>query len=185
MRVSHGSVACGVSIHAPRVGRDRYGTGETARASGFNSRAPRGARPSAELASLRAQAFQFTRPAWGATHRTAVTYGGSTFQFTRPAWGATLGLTCLFVDIGVSIHAPRVGRDRRTTRSRAGFCGFNSRAPRGARRRLRGAAARRSRGFNSRAPRGARPAPVGVRPGGLVSIHAPRVGRDRGPRARA
>ena len=33
------------------------------------------------------------------------------FQFTRPAWGATDGCRYFVVETGVSIHAPRVGRD--------------------------------------------------------------------------
>ena len=59
--------AAGISIHAPRVGRDLgaadIGTTDTT--------------------------FQSTRPVWGATIYDAVTVGSSVFQSTRPVWGAT------------------------------------------------------------------------------------------------
>ena len=104
----------GISIHAPRVGRD----------SGRR------------LAALRTTTFQSTRPVWGATTRTtgrACRHGQ--FQSTRPVWGATragslsLSLSTYFNprapcgarlqsgssgfprECGISIHAPRVGRD--------------------------------------------------------------------------
>ena len=81
--------------------------------------------------------FQSTRPVWGAT---AITLCGSgyylVFQSTRPVWGATQpeklaylpflnfnprapcgarqsALQNLAVALVISIHAPRVGRDRR------------------------------------------------------------------------
>ena len=102
----------GVSIHAPRVGRD---TAEAARklpAGGFNPRAPCGARLVRGLHSDSRTRFQSTRPVWGATranHPSSKHY--CEFQSTRPVWGATLrgyrgDRACL-----VSIHAPRVGRD--------------------------------------------------------------------------
>jgi len=33
------------------------------------------------------------------------------FQSTRPAWGATFSVGIVYAQDGVSIHAPRVGRD--------------------------------------------------------------------------
>jgi len=83
----------------------------------------------------------------------------SWFQFTRPAWGATV------------VPAP----------VRYTWVCFNSRAPRGARRHQRPIKCSRVC-FNSRAPRGARPRPLRQRSViSFVSIHAPRVGRDRAP----
>ena len=70
-------------------------------------------RPHSPDLFLRNEQFQFTHPAWGATHisqaKNIFTNG---FQFTHPAWGATIRhpqdrLLPLFV----SIHAPRVGCD--------------------------------------------------------------------------
>jgi len=55
-----------VSIHAPRMGRDKKA-----------------------VQALLADKFQFTRPAWGATRRNEAVKTRNLFQFTRPAWGAT------------------------------------------------------------------------------------------------
>ena len=35
------------------------------------------------------------------------------FQSTRPVWGATIVLVMSGGDVDISIHAPRVGRDRK------------------------------------------------------------------------
>ena len=78
------------------------------------------------------------------------------FQSTRPVWGATEVLDTQVRYISVSIHAPRVGRDRTGKPVEEEPKCFNPRAPCGARRTRRG-----------RRPRSS-----------LVSIHAPRVGRD-------
>ena len=101
-----------VSIHAPRVGRDRFAritlrldvkfqftrpawgatmTDRNAASNiGVSIHAPRVGRDSGILnASCVYALFQFTRPAWGATPDTKKEKHGSGFQFTRPAWGAT------------------------------------------------------------------------------------------------
>ena len=124
------------------------------------------------------------------------------FQSTRPVWGATYIDHVVFSIIYVSIHAPRVGRDSFLLLSLLCSDRFNPRAPCGA-RRLRSlsrslltrfqstrpvwgatdAVAWDSvfiRSFNPRAPCGARRHPQGrscFRD--TVSIHAPRVGRDK------
>mgnify|MGYP007049859237 CR=1 FL=1 len=56
----------------------------------------------------------------------------SAFQFTRPAWGATGSHRLIHYEGAVSIHAPRVGRDISAILPTSRI-GFNSRAPRGAR----------------------------------------------------
>ena len=102
----------------------------------FNSRAPRGARQAVRQSAASVILFQFTRPAWGATPVPLDMEAWEMFQFTRPAWGATSRALQKPTPVGVSIHAPRVGRDGcsaiRARRPRR----FNSRAPRGARRRV-------------------------------------------------
>ena len=55
--------------------------------------------------------FQFTHPVWGATNWLLNHAGATTFQFTHPVWGATLLLSYFALQVGVSIHAPRVGCD--------------------------------------------------------------------------
>ena len=79
-----------ISIHAPRVGRDS-----------FIALSPR-------LAAFR---FQSTRPVWGATSQWYVRKNWKLFQSTRPVWGATVHRDGAGQHRGISIHAPRVGRD--------------------------------------------------------------------------
>ena len=148
----------------------------------FNPRAPCGARLPPALVGCLADLFQSTRPVWGAT--------SSAMPSTRTMM--------------ISIHAPRVGRDKRNDKQRHHCKNFNPRAPCGARRRLRAVHAGPHTHFNPRAPCGARPKIVAfyglndefqsTRPvwGATIagwffllnpepiSIHAPRVGRDQG-----
>ena len=124
------------------------------------------------------------------------------FQSTRPVWGATHSPASDPGCARISIHAPRVGRDssfRRCPCTAAAFQStrpvwgatradgwrryvlqhFNPRAPCGARRRGRLAAHAGMANFNPRAPCGARLGPaLSLSPSLLISIHAPRVGRD-------
>ena len=77
------------------------------------------------------------------------------FQSTRPVWGATLVVGCLVGAGMISIHAPRVGRDKIRVVKRCAVA------------------------ISIHAPRVGRddPFPVWCR-GKRISIHAPRVGRD-------
>ena len=145
-----------VSIHAPRAGRDMCGTISTACGPCFNPRAPCGARP---------------------RHPRKYVY-------------------CRHV----SIHAPRAGRDPRRPMCSTCSIRFNPRAPCGA-RPIPSSTTRDARSFNPRAPCGARQyqdlfqavmqAFQSTRPvrgatefkiaavgRAIVSIHAPRAGRD-------
>ena len=144
--------------------------------------------------------FQSTRPVWGATRRmrstvrrrtcfnprapcgarpmSVSTYSAAAvFQSTRPVWGATqVGIRrCLRIRVsihaprvgrdklvvedkdaqGVSIHAPRVGRDLKILRRHQSLLRFNPRAPCGA-RPLSSVLPPTSICFNPRAPCGAR-----------------------------
>ena len=80
-----------ISIHAPRVGRDRSRRGTATTRSYFNPRAPCGARRPPPPAPSPQSGFQSTRPVWGAT---SAGRGGREplhrFQSTRPVWGATI-----------------------------------------------------------------------------------------------
>ena len=148
-----------ISIHAPRVGRDSKTIRRCRSRSDFNPRAPCGARPTARATS--------------ATQRR------------------------------ISIHAPRVGRDCAMRSMMRALRHFNPRAPCGARRRSPPRSSRFAN-FNPRAPCGARP-DASIAPSApfafqstrpvwgatirflrlalhmLISIHAPRVGRDTSP----
>ena len=126
----------------------------------FNPRAPRGARPSVLFRRLGSELFQSTRPAGGAT------------------WGAEPALS--FDD--VSIHAPRGGRDALSGLSVSYSLMFQSTRPAG------GATSRYRKSYLVSAFQSTRPAGgatcglICYCCGDIVSIHAPRGGRDRGMR---
>ena len=170
-----------------------------------------------------AKSFQSTRPVWGATLALPDVLAARLFQSTRPVWGATNKRPAVRRQFLISIHAPRMGRDRSPRRDCRPRRDFNPRAPYGARheqtKNPQAASAisihaprmgrdwRRPRAlfsvlhFNPRAPYGARQtlsygwiyfwhfnprAPYGARRrqahcvlnGAVISIHAPRMGRD-------
>ena len=148
-----------ISIHAPRVGRDSMDIIRGGTNNDFNPRAPCGARPKRLSGfSTNHLLFQSTRPVWGATG-TSCTVTGRTakFQSTRPVWGATMVKDALDEYEDISIHAPRVGRDRESISRLETLSHFNPRAPCGARQKYWMARTKRI----------------------SISIHAPRVGRDQ------
>ena len=101
-----------ISIHAPRVGRDRLRAQKNLCCGHFNPRAPCGARRRARLKNRLRHLFQSTRPVWGATH-----------GLVLDVWHGV-----------ISIHAPRVGRDYGLSSLSPFSVDFNPRAPCGARR---------------------------------------------------
>ncbi len=168
-----------VSIHAPRVGRDLRGSAEIPSSYRFNPRAPRGARQAEAVIKAVAKGFNPRAPR------------GARRQVASPP----------SIRRGVSIHAPRVGRDNpcsvipldlatfQSTRPAWGataetkirawmvWC-FNPRAPRGA-RRSGSSGEHVFKSFQSTRPAwGATKRLPIKRLCGVVSIHAPRVGRD-------
>ena len=129
-------VSGNVSIHAPHAGRDRHALYMSRVFVRFNPRAPCGARRNKTLKRCRELGFQSTRPVWGATAA-----GHPQYPHQR-----------------VSIHAPRVGRDRKASLSQSLVDGFQSTRP----------------------VWGATKVGTVYKTTGKVSIHAPRVGRDLG-----
>ena len=103
--------AVDVSIHAPRVGRDRWPRQRTRATNSFQStrpvwgateklselpddkivsiHAPRVGRDSTAFALSSIVVFQSTRPVWGATWYRYARMPTVAFQSTRPVWGAT------------------------------------------------------------------------------------------------
>ena len=146
--------------------------------TGFNPRAPRGARPAPYEGGRKFVLFQSTRPARGATRAGALLgLQGECFNPRAPR-GARRQARRVARRVArfnpraprgarrsrqveekrahrVSIHAPRAGRDAISHGSAFIRACFNPRAPRGARRAPRIARAL-IQGFNPRAPRGAR-----------------------------
>ncbi len=169
-----------VSIHAPRVGRDRCLPPSTSWSRCFNPRAPRGARHGQHDNPERTDAVSIHAPRVGRD----VGHGQCCRLLPRvsihaPRVGRDIAGRPELAPAVVSIHAPRVGRDWNVSYFKCAGLGFNPRAPRGARRRNNRRRPHRPC-FNPRAPRGARR--IARRNTALlqhVSIHAPRVGRDR------
>ena len=123
----------------------------------FNPRAPCGARRASQASHDTKSTFQSTRPVWGATwqYTDSAQIGG--FQSTRPVWGATYAAVRAFA-LGDS---------------------FNPRAPCGARRTVLSLAGVGA-GFQSTRPVWGATDYNPTESGDVdVSIHAPRVGRDR------
>ena len=125
------------------------------RGTGFNPRAPCGARPDFDTRRRQITLFQSTRPMRGATLCSERRCVCKEFQSTRPMRGATIIAQASMSKQQVSIHAPHAGRDALYACVGIRHRGFNPRAPCGARpHSLRGS--RTTRGFNPRAPCGAR-----------------------------
>ena len=124
------------------------------------------------------QRFQSTRPVWGATITLAKHRAIAKFQSTRPVWGATTITGLRTVLAVISIHAPRVGRDAAATLPGIVGNAFQSTRP------VWGATMGAASYYESQRFQSTRPvwgATVSVIPRAdceLISIHAPRVGRD-------
>ena len=81
-----------ISIHAARVGSD----------SAFFTK------------SVILKIFQSTLPEWAATAVTEPAWSAKIFQSTLPEWAATEFSPLSSPDVGISIHAARVGSDNQT-----------------------------------------------------------------------
>ena len=146
-----------ISIHPPRVGRD----GDHHSAGGlrpdFNPPSPCGEGPQLLGRMHHILEFQSTLPVWGGTVISSPVTG-TVLYFNPPSpcgeGPATLSLSS--VRVGISIHPPRVGRDSVTNRYLVGGSDFNPPSPCG-----EGLSLHSSQLFL---------------PG--ISIHPPRVGRD-------
>ena len=148
--------ACNISIHAPRAGRDLAHRADGGAQKHFNPRAPCGARRRGGRVMANREIFQSTRPVRGAT--------------TEEQAKLTAEL--------ISIHAPRAGRDRSSPRTCSRARHFNPRAPCGA-RRPRNVHFRLDNVFQSTRPvRGATTGDDLSAVVVVISIHAPRAGRD-------
>jgi len=100
-----------VSIHAPRAGRDLGSFMGRGLLGCFNPRAPRGARLERASHGRKVRGFNPRAPR-GARHLPIFNHiVPQMFQSTRPARGATALLLRRGGREGVSIHAPRAGRD--------------------------------------------------------------------------
>ena len=100
-----------ISIHAPRAGRDPSVLW-LSHPIQISIHAPRAGRDRERIyVRLVAHLFQSTRPVRGATLIIQDAIQGSIFQSTRPVRGATFHAVAHALPLGISIHAPRAGRD--------------------------------------------------------------------------
>ena len=106
--------------------------------------------------------FQSAHPVRGATFFGFRILPAPLFQSTRPVWGATASHLTRRSSRRISIHAPRVGRDSSTRRSRRRASHFNPRAPCGVRPALIFFQMPTSN-FNPRTPCGVRPCAAACR----------------------
>ena len=103
----------------------------------------------------------------------------SLFQSTRPVWGATWAGVFSPVCCDISIHAPRVGRDFDGLKKLLNGTSFQSTRPVwGATLEMMTPASRREVFQSTRPVWGATFVQKILAIAGIISIHAPRVGRD-------
>ena len=147
-----------ISIHAPRAGRD----------------------PAIPQVEIKEDTFQSTRPVRGATLSLSVVTAATLFQSTRPVRGATQKCCYRKFSNDISIHAPRAGRDPAIPQVEIKEDTFQSTRPvRGATLSLSVVTAATL--FQSTRPvRGATPPRYYDKLYDVISIHAPRAGRDSG-----
>ena len=124
-----------ISIHSPRMGRDRWGRSAPWPTGKISIHSPRMGRDiSGRSAARSVKRFQSTLPAWGETRPVGSTFSRCIFQSTLPAWGETSracrrsGQCPYFNPLSphgerhtkgdrshgiyhISIHSPRMGRD--------------------------------------------------------------------------
>ena len=145
----------------------------------FNPLSPHGERRDGRKPCRLDWKFQSTLPAWGETAFTARFWPNTKFQSTLPAWGETQGFEGRFAARLISIHSPRMGRDG-TVRSTDDYCyDFNPLSPHGERLTVtkRSPAARL---FQSTLPAWGETLLMGdVKGYAEISIHSPRMGRDK------
>ena len=144
----------------------------------FNPRAPCGARQGQPACGNCGAYFNPRAPCGARLRRSQGGRGIEQFQSTRPVRGATMTIEQRVAVLEISIHAPRAGRDGEGGASGGESEDFNPRAPCGARLLAIMTLLLLSIFQSTRPVRGAtRSAPADVI-SALISIHAPRAGRD-------
>ena len=149
-----------ISIHAPPHGVRRLDTVKDRVACVFQSTHPAWGATKADLSNCQQFGISIHAPRMGCDCRPSVlTLRVLTFQSTHPAWGATrIPYKCTlhlrnfnprtphgvrpcrkqsnYKPQQISIHAPRMGCDKKATAMRSSFTHFNPRTPHGVRRIL-------------------------------------------------
>ena len=169
-----------ISIHAPREGRDRQ-RGEVRKdILHFNPRAPRGARQGLIYSDMGIGYISIHAPREGRDICQLLhILVQEDFNPRAPRGARPPQIARSTKPIRISIHAPREGRDGDVGRGAGDQTDFNPRAPRGARPFSWSATFSRFIFQSTRPARGATTASRGIDlKSRLISIHAPREGRD-------
>ena len=127
-----------ISIHAPRMGRDKRTRQAFSDKLDISIHAPRMGRDvNNDLRVGTSPLFQSTRPVWGATGGRSAFRGAHSISIHAPRMGRDITTIVEAIpQIIISIHAPRMGRDLlRHSFPVNGIRYFNPRAPYGARPR--------------------------------------------------
>ena len=122
-----------ISIHAPRMGSDIHGYGLRKPVSDFNPRSPHGERRIRLSRFLLRLRFQSTLPAWGATTKPRHKPSPPLISIHAPRMGSDRKRRPRRYALYISIHAPRMGSDNRRWRNERGRINFNPRSPHGER----------------------------------------------------
>ena len=170
-----------ISIHAARVGCDQRRQRNGLFLPYFNPRSPSGLRHHRGSYRRRCRSHFNPRSPSGLrptqkTKRRRTTQ----FQSTQPEWAATMPQMIDNPKVRISIHAARVGCDRKHNLYAAKRRYFNPRSPSGLRLYGIGAKGYYPQNFNPRSPSGLRHEPGDVVMTAEISIHAARVGCDIG-----
>ena len=164
----------------PGWGGTRYRKARVQRRLYFNPPAPGGAGLPAVLIGGKVEDFNPPAPGGAGPGASIRPAAGGRFQSTRPGWGGTVRTFRINLVTRISIHPPRVGRDRKCGRHRDDQIYFNPPAPGGAGRGAASSPRCHLHDFNPPAPGGAGRHPgAGIHPAKSISIHPPRVGRDQ------
>ena len=122
-----------VSIHVPLAEHDYPFFSTSPRFQSFNSRAPRGARPFAELKAAERTSFNSRTPRGARRIASLIPNEASSFNSRAPRGARRDVHIAVDYAVVVSIHVPLAEHDVITQNSSVPSGSFNSRAPRGAR----------------------------------------------------
>ena len=172
-------ICSGISIHAPRAGRDSSRIAKSSSLANFNPRAPCGARLGAGEERLPHQYFNPRAPCGARPRRAKISCAALSYFNPRAPCGARHRKHHHrnFPSHKISIHAPRAGRDSLRLQMPLALKFQSTRPVRGATLRVGNLSLMEN--ISIHAPRAGRDCEARVAVNAaVISIHAPRAGRD-------